>query len=204
MYDDVARTMSPSFLEGSVSSTGFSGVTCGRGVSGRVTVVQAAVAVFGDIITGSAGASGDGVLTVATGSGSLSGDNVSTGVDISADDAVIGVELVIGVRGGGAETVVAVLSRSLHLSGGILGLASRFASLAFLRSFCWIDRIAGFCGEPNRGASSEFNLRFAFVIVAGVDQLLQPGCGLFKAAVGRGFVWVFASLASPLSVATAA
>ena len=128
--------MSPSFLEGSVSSTGFSGVTCGRGVSGRVTVVQAAVAVFGDIVTGSAGASGDGVLTVAIGSGSLSGDNASTGVSIAADDAVIGVELVIGVKFGGAETGVAVLNRSLRLSPGILGLASRFASLAFLLSFC--------------------------------------------------------------------
>ena len=128
--------MSPSFLEGSVSSTGFSGVTCGRGVSGRVTVVQAAVAVFGDIITGSVGASGDGVLTVATGSGSLSGDNAITGVDLNADDAVIGVELVNVAADGGAEMGVAVLSRSLRLSPGILGLASRFASLAFLLSLC--------------------------------------------------------------------
>ena len=128
--------MSPSALEGSVISTGSSGVTCGRGVSGRVTVVQAAVAVFGDIITVSIGASGDGVLTVATGNGSLSGDNAITGVDLSADDAVIGVELVIGVNCGGAETGVAVRSRSLRLSPGILGLASRFASLAFLLSFC--------------------------------------------------------------------
>ena len=128
--------MSPSFLGGGVSSTGFSGVTCGRGVSGRVTVVQAAVAVFGDIIAGSAGASGDGVLTVAIGSGSLSGDNANTGVDVSADDAVIGVELVINVKCGGAETGVAVLSRSLRLSPGILGLASRFASL--LGSIVWV------------------------------------------------------------------
>ena len=119
-----------------MSSTGFSGVTCGRGVSGRVTVVQAAVAVFGDIITGSIGASGDGVLTVATGSGSFSGDNAITGVDLSADDAVIGVELVNVAADGGAEMGVAVLSRSLRLSPGILGLASRFASLAFLLSLC--------------------------------------------------------------------
>ena len=136
MYDDVVRTMSPSSLEGSEISTGSSGVTCGRGESGRVTVVQAVVAVFGDIITGSVGASGDGVLTVATGSGSLSGDNAITGVDLNADDAVIGVELVNVAADGGAETGVAVLSRSLRLSPGILGLASRFASLAFLLSLC--------------------------------------------------------------------
>ena len=91
---------------------------------------------FGDIIAVFAGASGGGELTVATGSGSFSGDNASTGVDISADDAVIGVELVIGVKCGGAETGVVALSRSLRLSPGILGLASRFASLAFLLSFC--------------------------------------------------------------------
>ena len=128
--------MSPSSLEGSEISTGSSGVTCGRGESGRVTVVQAVVAVFGDIITGSVGASGDGVLTVATGSGSLSGDNAITGVDLNADDAVIGVELVNVAADGGAEMGVAVLSRSLRLSPGILGLASRFASLAFLLSLC--------------------------------------------------------------------
>ena len=91
---------------------------------------------FGDIIAVFAGVSGGGELTVATGRGSFRGDNASTGVSITADDAVIGVELVIGVKFGGAEAGVVVLRRSLRLSPGILGLASRFASLAFLLSFC--------------------------------------------------------------------
>ena len=136
VYVAVAANISPSLVVGSLNSAAFSIVACGVGVVGLDTVKHAAVAVFGDIIAVFAGASGGGELTVATGSGSLSGDSAITGVDLSADDAVIGVELVNVAADGGAETGVAVLSRSLRLSPGILGLASRFASLAFLLSLC--------------------------------------------------------------------
>ena len=144
MYVAVAVSISPSLIVGSLSSACLSVVACGVGDDGLDTVRHAAVAVFGEIIAAFAGAAGGGELTVVTGNGSFNGDSSIIGVDLNAAAAVIGVLLVIGVRGGGAGTVVAVFSRSLRRSGGILGFASRRASLPLLFSLCCTVIMAGF------------------------------------------------------------